>query len=83
MMRKRNNILSEQELECYNKYAIEIVKKAIKNMNGGYIQCSPFKSKCITCEFNKICKSSNDEKMERGEDYEVTNEIFLELKYEQ
>ena len=81
-LRKKSNIISEEELYFYNKYAIEMVKMTIKNINEGYFDCSPLKGKCNVCEFNKICKDAGNEKIERGEDYEITNEIFLRLNYD-
>ena len=79
VVKKKNNIFTEEEFDALCKYAVEYTKKSIKKLQSGYIASSPLKGKCNLCEFNKICKSAFDEFAERLENYDVTNEIFLEL----
>ena len=79
VLKKKVNQLSEKELEAFCSYAIEIVKKSIKNMQEGYIAYSPFSNKCESCEFNEICKYSEDESLRRVEGFLISNENFGEI----
>lgn len=80
-LKKKPNILSKQNMDVCTKYAVQIVKQSIKDINSGFISCSPLKNKCSICEFNKICKSAFDENIERKEIYDISKEKFMEINY--
>ena len=77
------NIFSNENFEAILKYAVEIVKQSIKDINDGFISCSPIKGKCARCEFNKICKYANDETIEREKYTQISKEKYLEINYDQ
>lgn len=81
--RKSDNIISQEQLECFRKYAIKIVTQAIKNMKKGHIVASPFKDKCTYCEFKNVCNFFDKNNYSREANYTLTNDTFLEFKYEQ
>lgn len=81
-VRKANNILSEEQIDAYIKYAIEIVRKTILNIDQGFIDYSPFEKSCDICEFNNICKMANEETIIRNEKYNIKNETYEELNYD-
>ena len=78
-LKKKTNLLSDDELSAYLQYSIESVKNAIMDIESGYIDCSPIKDRCKICEFNKICKFAFDEKYERVEIYDVSSEAIKKL----
>ena len=82
IFRKNDNILTEEELLAFNKYAIGIISNTIKNLKNGYIECSPIDKKCDHCEFLQICKHANEKSKTRSQNYTLTNQVFLELNYE-
>lgn len=81
-VRKANNILTEEQLNAFIKYSIEIVKQTIKNIENGFIECSPFENSCDLCEFNTICKMANEEKIVRKENYDIKSDYYLEINYD-
>lgn len=85
-VRRTHNILTEAQLDAYIKYSIEMVKQTILNIESGFIDCSPIKSSnncsCDRCNFNKICKMANNENIIRKENYNITNDNFLEFNYD-
>lgn len=82
LISKKDNIVAPETLDSFGKYAISAIKKAIKNISGGYISCSPFKDKCKLCEFNEICAMAHNDKIEREEDYNIENEAFSRIDYD-
>lgn len=80
-LRKKQNILTKENLNCCMEYAIEIVKQSIKDIKEGFIGCSPIGGKCSNCEFNILCSSAFDESIERDENYNVNKEKFMEIDY--
>lgn len=78
-LRKKVNLLSEEEINAYCDYAIEMVKNTVVNMVNGYVKCSPLPKACEFCEFNEICEMANDKKIVRTEDFNVTAEKIVEI----
>ncbi len=80
-LKKKQNILTKQNMDACMEYAVQIVRQSIKDINSGFISCSPLKEKCTTCEFSKICKNAFNENIERKEIYEISKEKFMEINY--
>lgn len=78
-LKKKANLLSDDELLAYLNYAVEVVRQTVKDVNSGFIECSPIKDGCRVCEFNQICIHAFDEKCERSENYDVTSEDFAKV----
>ena len=76
------NIFNEENFDAILKYAVEIVRQSIKDINSGFISCSPINGKCSKCEFSKICKYSNDETIEREKITQILKEKYLEINYD-
>ena len=59
---------------------MNVFKSAIKDINEGFVTCSPFSGKCDICEFKGICKNANNKKLERDSKYDIKKSTFLEIK---
>ena len=81
-LKKKNNILTADELDAYCKYSIEVCKEVIKCINGGNFEPIPFAGDCQNCEFNKICKNSYFMQFGREETFEIESKDFLEITNE-
>lgn len=80
-LKRKQNILSKENLNACLEYSVAIVKETIKNIKMGYIECSPMKDKCKYCEYNQICKNAFNELIERTENVEVSKEKYMEIDY--
>ena len=49
------DMLTEDEMEAYLKYAKVLSEKAIDKINEGYILTTPYEGSCTYCKFNGIC----------------------------
>ena len=77
-----DNILTNEQLEYFRKYAIKIVTNTIKNMQDGFIDASPLDDICDFCDFRRICKDAHNKQIVRDKEYKLTNDIFMEFDYE-
>lgn len=78
-LKKKVNILTNDELTAYLDYSLELVKVAIADIESGYIDCSPIKDKCNYCEFNTICRFAFDEKVQRNEKFDISSVAIKNL----
>lgn len=80
-IRKANNVFTSENFDAILKYSIEVVKKAVQNINSGFIDCSPIMDKCSKCDFNKICKNAFNDDLERNKEIKISKENFMEIDY--
>ena len=77
--KKKEYILSQDELNSYLEYAVKIMEVAIKNMASGVISPSPFGDHCRLCSFADICEKCEDEEIQRKKEYDIKNTSILEI----
>lgn len=61
-----SEVLSEDELKSYMKYAIKLSEKAVDEMNSGFIKPTPYKDKCKYCNYGGMCGFCIDSDAERN-----------------
>ena len=70
-LKKKDNILSHNELEAYLDYALKIMAISIKNLKNGMVNPSPIKDACGGCMFSDICEKTGNEQIIRDKKYDI------------
>ena len=62
---KRSEILTQEEMQSYLKYALKVAENAIDEINSGFIKPTPYKDACNYCKYGGMCGFDMENGVER------------------
>lgn len=74
---KTSQVLTEDGLDSYLKYAKEIAKTGINEISSGYINPSPYLGACSYCEYGGMCRFCDEEAGKFRKVTGVTSETII------